>query len=94
MIKVVNIKKEQYDIYAGRPGKFGNPFIVGVHGKRGECIKLFKEWFFSDDTKAKAMREEVLRIPDGSILGCYCKPNPCHCDIIVEYYNSNIMENL
>lgn len=94
MIRVVNIKNENYDIYGGRPGKFGNPFIVGIHGKIGECIHLFREWFYSNDSHVVNMRRDVLNIPNGSRIGCYCKPLHCHCDIIIEYYNSNIMENL
>lgn len=29
---VVHCKKQKYDIYIGRPGKWGNPFIIGKEG--------------------------------------------------------------
>ena len=28
-------------VYIGRGTPWGNPYIVGVHGARGECVDLF-----------------------------------------------------
>lgn len=93
---VVNLYKDSYDIYIGRPGKnrsgeFGNPFIVGKHGQTGECVALFEEWFYSEDTSAIAMQERVRHnIPLSSRLGCFCKPlKKCHGDVIAGYINNN-----
>ena len=36
---VVHCKKEPYDIYVGRPSKWGNPFRIGKDGTREEVIK-------------------------------------------------------
>ncbi len=41
---VVNLRKELYDVYIGRPSEFGNPFRIGVDGDRDEVIEKFKEW--------------------------------------------------
>jgi len=94
-VTVVNLRKEAYDVYIGRPGKgqhdapFGNPFIVGIDGERGECAKLFRDWFHSDDPKAKEMRKLAReRIKPDDKLGCFCKPKDCHGDIIAEYINN------
>jgi hypothetical protein len=32
MTKVVHCKKEKYDIYIGRPSKWGNPFVISKDG--------------------------------------------------------------
>ena len=88
MCKVVNLKKDSYTVYIGRPSPYGNPFKVGVHGKRGECVQLFKDWFYSAD--GKECREAVKNnITKDSILGCFCKPGNCHGDVIAEYVNNN-----
>lgn len=43
-MKVVHCKKEKYDVYIGRPSKWGNPFIVGADGTRDEVIQKYKDW--------------------------------------------------
>ena len=85
-MRVVNLKKEGYTVYAGRPGPLGNPFAVGKDGTRRQVINKFKKWFLSDDPTARRMRNYVLRLDEDTVLGCFCKPLKCHCDIIVEYY--------
>lgn len=88
MCKVVNLNKDSYTIYIGRPSIYGNPFIVGKHGKRGECIQLFENWFYSD--AGKECREAVKNnITKDSVLGCFCKPKNCHGDVIAKYVLNN-----
>lgn len=29
-------------VYVGRPSKWGNPFVIGVHGDRDKVVKLFR----------------------------------------------------
>ena len=40
--RVVNCKKEPYDVYIGRPSKWGNPFKIGRDGSRQEVILNIK----------------------------------------------------
>lgn len=35
-----NVPKDA--VYVGRPTKWGNPFIVGMHGDRDHVVKLFR----------------------------------------------------
>lgn len=92
MCTVVNLRTSAFTVYIGRPGKgqsgmFGNPFIVGVHGARGECAAKFRDWFASD--AGSAMRALVdAHIKPDDVLGCFCKPAACHGDIIAEYVNN------
>ena len=61
---VVNVKKEEYDIYIGRPSStyhhpefgtwslhFGNPFIIRRDGNRKTVIKKFEKWIKGEDYK-------------------------------------------
>ena len=69
-------------VYGGRPGPFGNPFIVGKHGTRGECISKFEEWApLQEFHRAKLI---YLKARD---MKCFCKPQDCHCDLWVRWAN-------
>jgi len=84
--RVVNLKTERYDVYIGR-GRgsiFGNPFILGRDGDRTEVIGSFKRYFYNRLTLDDGFKAKVLELK-GKVLGCFCKPLPCHGDVIVEY---------
>lgn len=81
-MKVVHCKKAPYDIYIGRPSKWGNPFSVEVHG-RGVCIDLFEEDLYRRLREGEITEDELLEL-DGKTLGCWCKPRSCHGDIYVK----------
>lgn len=76
---VVHCKKEPFDIYIGRPSKWGNPFIVGKHGVRGECVDLYAQWIRNQPELLAALSEL-----DGKVIACWCKPNSCHGDVLAE----------
>ena len=77
--KVVNLRKEKYDVYIGRGSKWGNQFVVGRDGSREEVIAKYKEWILKNDELLSSLGE--LK---GKVLGCYCKPLRCHGDVLVE----------
>jgi hypothetical protein len=79
MTRVVHCKKDQFDIYIGRPGPFGNPFVIGRDGNRQEVIRKYREWIVNQPDLMD--RIEELR---GKVLGCWCSPEPCHGDVLVE----------
>lgn len=89
---VVNIRKKPYDQYIGRAGKghdgyFGNPFKLEAGEPRGNTIERFKVYFYErlkNDSEFKR-RIDALK---GLVLGCFCKPYPCHGDVIADYLNS------
>lgn len=89
--KVVHCKKEPYDIYIGRPSKWGNPFVIGDDGlTREQVLKKYKEWILQQPQLSK----NELWMLKGKTLGCWCKPKPCHGDILVELIKElNIQEN-
>jgi hypothetical protein len=77
--RVVNRRKESYDVYIGRGSKWGNPFRLGRAGTREEVIKKYEDWIIHNDVLMQDLHE--LK---GKKLGCYCKPLRCHGDILVK----------
>jgi hypothetical protein len=94
--KVVNLYKEPYDIYIGRPGKgvsgyFGNPIPLRPGDSRGSTLERFREYFFTRLEQDPEFKAHIMTLK-GKTLGCFCKKGECHGDIIAEYLNS--MEDL
>ena len=98
--KVVNLKKELYDIYIGRTQHiyhYGNPFKIGPDGTRTVVIKKFDLWLRGvayKDTEPKRLKWILKTIESlrGKKLGCYCKPEACHGDIYIKILNGTEIE--
>lgn len=87
--RVVNLYKESYDVYIGRSGKgkdgyFGNPIPLQKGEPRGSTIKKYEEYFHDRIKNDNKFKNRVLGLK-GKVLGCFCKPNTCHGDVIVKY---------
>lgn len=78
MTHVVHCKKSKFDVYIGRPSKWGNPFVIGKDGSREEVIRKYTEWIVTQELLLKDIHE----LKD-KILGCWCKPQDCHGDVLV-----------
>lgn len=85
-MKVVHCMKEKYDVYIGRPGVWGNPYShdEGTLAKfkvdsRDEAIDKYKEYILNN-------KKLMAKLPElkGKTLGCWCHPNRCHGDILIE----------
>lgn len=77
-----------------RSTKWGNPFIVGKHGTRAECVRLFTLMLggyicltCGDPDEQEAYRKMVIRDRGelkGKNLACWCPPGaPCHADVLL-----------
>lgn len=90
MTTVVNISRgEEFDVYIGRPGKgmegyFGNPYPLEKGQPRGATIEKFRAYFEKRIAEDPEFRRRVLALR-GKRLGCFCKPAPCHGDVMAEY---------
>ena len=49
MRQVVHCKRDKYDVYIGRPSKWGNPYEIGVDGSRKEVIEKYKAWIVTQE---------------------------------------------
>jgi hypothetical protein len=91
MSKVVNIKTDHYDVYIGRPSKWGNPYSHkdGTLAEfkvdtRKEAIDKYEGYLLQNGDLINSIHE--LK---GKTLGCWCKPKRCHGDILAKYANNN-----
>ena len=75
--RVVHCRRAAFDVYIGRPSKWGNPFVIGRDGTRTEVIAKYQAWL---DTQPALL--EVLPELRGKILGCWCAPEACHGDML------------
>jgi hypothetical protein len=66
-------------VFIGRPSCWGNPFKIGVDGDRDEVIRKYKDWILTQP-------DLLARLPElkDKRLGCYCFPERCHGDVLVE----------
>lgn len=89
-MKVVHCKKEPFDVYIGRPSKWGNPF---THLKdkqtiakfqvetRQEAVDAYRQWITEGD--GQHLLKDIHEL-DGKVIGCWCSPKSCHGDVLIE----------
>ncbi len=75
---VVKKGEAAYDVFVGRPSCWGNPFILGVHGTRGEVIEKYEEWI-------RTQPQLMAKLPElkGKTLACFCAPRACHAEVLI-----------
>lgn len=91
--KIVNIKmidgiRPEYDIYIGRSlnypkakfsqSKWHNPYSVKKFGRK-KALKLYEEYI----RNTPELWNSLYELQD-KILGCWCKPEACHGDILIK----------
>jgi hypothetical protein len=78
--------------YIGRGSLFGDPFThlplsrtkAQFQVKTGEeSMACFESWLRERLANDVTLRQKLLEL-DGHELVCYCKPAPCHGDIIIK----------
>ena len=83
-------------VNVSRPGPWGNPFIVNVHGSRSRCAELYGYLITghiclsTKNAKEQVMKHEYIvhHIDElkGKNLACWCRMDglPCHADYLLE----------
>jgi len=69
-------------VYIGRPTKWGNPFVIGTHGTREQVVQKYRDYILSNQSLLSQIEE--LR---GKDLICFCAPQQCHGDVLIELAN-------
>jgi len=81
-------------VYCGRSKShdnvLGNPFRIGVDGDRDEVIRKFKVWVWNEYQKKGGLYHKLNMIVKmfedrNLILGCWCSPLRCHCEVIRDF---------
>lgn len=92
--RIVNLHtyKKSGVIRADRTTPFGNPFIMGKGSTREQVIAKHMAWlraWFEDGEEIiingrsnKWVCEHVYELR-GWVVGCWCKPKPCHVDNLI-----------
>jgi thymidine kinase len=70
-------------VYVGRPGPFGNPFIISVDGTRKQVIQKFTDMLMTSKDLLLQVRKHLRHKP----LACHCSPKPCHADVLATVAN-------
>lgn|SRR5262249_5134509 len=86
--RVVHCRKAKFDVYVGRPSKWGNPFKLRKGDDRRAALRQYRDWLLHQD-KLLAQLHEL----QGKILGCWCKPALCHGDVLAELANERGRSN-
>jgi len=94
--RVINIKRQpeyqgekstlSYE-YIGRGSYWGNPYSMYEEGDdRDEVIRKYK-YDFEFEKFPNKEKTEVYKLA-GKRLGCFCKPQSCHGDVLADYLNT------
>lgn len=83
-------------LYIGRGGKglphspLANPYYVGIDGSRYAVIEKYRKWLWSrinlQDEKVMSALYLIANNPDIELV-CWCYPEPCHGDVIINAVN-------
>lgn len=97
MTVVVNLRSANFDVFIGRPSKWGNPYshlpLKNTSAKfkvssRKEAIRKYEEWVLGQNDLLNSLHE----LKDKT-LGCYCKPLACHGDVLVKLIEHRLLEH-
>lgn len=69
-----------------RDSPFANPFKVGKDGTREEVLVKYYWYIYEKLSNDPALYAEFLLLR-GKNLGCWCKPEGCHGDVLVSLLN-------
>lgn len=88
-------------VNVARPGKWGNPFVIGLTRCTGTgfdyreekitdaatAVRFFCEMLpFAD--RGYPSTDEIKRELRGKNLACWCHASPCHADVLLEIANA------
>jgi hypothetical protein len=69
------------EVYVGRPTPFGNRFTIGRDGSRADVIEKYRLHQLPQVSKP------MLASLQGKDLVCWCSPERCHADLLLEAAN-------
>ena len=79
-------------VYCGRAcggwptSPLANPYVLERESDRNKVLSQYRQWLAEQIADGNAEVMVALDdLYDGSVLGCWCSPKPCHCDTIVEF---------
>ena len=67
-----------------RSTRWGNPFKVTGDFTAQDAVDAFTNWLARMDYEKQ---KEYLAPLRGKNLACWCKPKPCHADVLLKWAN-------
>ncbi len=92
------MKDEPYDIYIGRGSKWGCPYTIikdrptlasEIVDSKEEALSKYKEYVLTSPELMESLDEL-----EGKVLGCFCKPEKCHGDILLELLTKKKLQKM
>lgn len=78
-------------IYIGRGSHLGNPYAIGESGDRQQVLKAYELYLNKEvDQKNPITLLKLRELSEQSKLVCYCRPAPCHGEIIERLWRDRI----
>jgi len=71
---------------------WANPYKITETQTREQVLKLYREYIEEKLKSNPEMIKELIKLK-GKKLGCWCKPECCHGDILVELITKYINDN-
>ena len=89
------------NVYVGRHGRifinkeifhysasiFNNPFPIDADNPRDTVIDKYRTYILDRLRNEPMLVNELLKL-QGKTLGCWCKPDACHGDVLIEILNA------
>lgn len=89
--------KDPNNIYIGRQGIvfidgqrfpkeasiFCNPYKIGKDGDREQIIKMYEIYIGDKINENPNLKTKLIEMK-GKTLGCWCKPDNCHGDVLLK----------
>ena len=92
------MKIEPYDVYIGRGSKWGCPYTIikdrptlasEIVDSKEEALSKYKEYVLNNPELIESLDEL-----EGMTLGCFCKPEKCHGDILLELLTKKKLQKM
>lgn len=83
---IVFIKNEETgtkERFPKQHSQFANPFKIGKDGDRDTIIQKYETYLREKLSNNNDFKHDLLALK-GKTLGCWCKPENCHGDVILK----------
>ncbi len=72
--------------YPEKSSLFCNKYKIGKDGTRQEVIDKYRIWLSDCVEKSPEFVNQLKKLK-GKNLGCWCHPESCHADVLLEFVN-------
>ena len=79
-VHMKNGKRPDFDVYIGRAIRYHKEFVKdSIWANRSSSLKAYEMWVRHYGPVWNRLEEL-----EGKVLGCWCKPKPCHGDVLAK----------